>query len=185
MADIVGVCLSSFRCLSLVAVLSTVFASLAGYIVYTLYLHPLAKYPGPLLGRLTQAYDLYHAYIGDKHLHFYHLHQRYGSIVRFSPNSLSIGTVTTGAAGSSAAVSIVVGSIAVGLSAVGPSAVGLSAVESDAAGPNTVGLDAAGMRSLRYGTTADHVRKLKVVFANAEADEVSDDSPTFGGPGWC
>lgn len=36
-----------------------------------------------------------------------------------------------------------------------------------------VGLDAAGMRSIRYGTTADHVRKLGVVFANGEVDEVS------------
>ena len=36
-----------------------------------------------------------------------------------------------------------------------------------------VGLDAAGMRSIRYGTTADHVRKLSVVFANGESDEVS------------
>ena len=35
-----------------------------------------------------------------------------------------------------------------------------------------VGLDAAGMRSVRYGTTADHVRKLAVVFANGETDEV-------------
>lgn len=34
-----------------------------------------------------------------------------------------------------------------------------------------VGLDAAGMRSIRHGTTADHVRKLGVVFANGEADE--------------
>ena len=35
-----------------------------------------------------------------------------------------------------------------------------------------VGLDAAGMRSIRHGTTADHVRKLGVVFADGEADEV-------------
>ena len=35
-----------------------------------------------------------------------------------------------------------------------------------------VGLDAAGIRSLKYGTTADHVRKLSIVFANGEAAEV-------------
>jgi FAD/FMN-containing dehydrogenase/Fe-S oxidoreductase len=35
-----------------------------------------------------------------------------------------------------------------------------------------VGLDAAGIRSLKYGTTADHVRGLSVVFANGEAAEV-------------
>ena len=58
--------------------------------VYTLYYHPLAQYPGPLLGRLTQWYDVYHAYIGDKHILFHHLHRKYGPIVRFSPGSLSI-----------------------------------------------------------------------------------------------
>ena len=35
-----------------------------------------------------------------------------------------------------------------------------------------VGLDAAGMRSIRYGTTADHVRNLAVVFATGESDQV-------------
>lgn len=65
-------------------------ACFSSYIVYTLYLHPLAKYPGPYLGRITKTYDVYHAYIGDKHLLFYHLHQQYGPIVRFSPNTLSI-----------------------------------------------------------------------------------------------
>lgn len=34
-----------------------------------------------------------------------------------------------------------------------------------------VGVDAAGIRSLRYGTTSDHVERLSVVFANGEADE--------------
>ncbi len=35
-----------------------------------------------------------------------------------------------------------------------------------------VGLDAAGIRSLRYGTTADHVSRLSVIFASGESDEV-------------
>ena len=35
-----------------------------------------------------------------------------------------------------------------------------------------VGLDAAGIRSIRYGTTADHVRGLSVVFANGEAADL-------------
>lgn len=63
---------------------------LSAYVTYQLYLHPLAKYPGPPLGKLTQWYDVYHAYAGDKHILFYHLHQKYGTVVRFSPNSLSI-----------------------------------------------------------------------------------------------
>ncbi|TKA45830.1 hypothetical protein B0A54_03515 [Friedmanniomyces endolithicus] len=64
--------------------------ALLSYIIYALYLHPLAKYPGPLLGRLTQCYDVYHAYKGDKHVLFHRLHQQYGPIVRFSPNTVSI-----------------------------------------------------------------------------------------------
>ncbi|WPG97869.1 Hypothetical protein R9X50_00065100 [Acrodontium crateriforme] len=64
--------------------------SVLAYFIYALYFHPLAKYPGPLLGRLTQWYDVYHAYKGDKHIVFYQLHQKYGSVVRFSPNALSI-----------------------------------------------------------------------------------------------
>lgn len=58
--------------------------------IYRLYFHPLAKYPGPLFGRLTQAYDVYHAYRGSKHINFLHLHEKYGTVVRYSPNSLSI-----------------------------------------------------------------------------------------------
>lgn len=69
---------------------SILLTTCTAYIIYQLYLHPLAIYPGPLLGKLTPCYDVYHAYIGDKHLLFYHLHIKYGPIVRFSPNSLSI-----------------------------------------------------------------------------------------------
>ncbi|SMY28276.1 unnamed protein product [Zymoseptoria tritici ST99CH_1A5] len=70
--------------------LTTLLTALTSYTIYQLHFHPLASHPGPLLGRLTQLYDLYHAYIGDKHILYHHLHQKYGPIVRFSPNSLSI-----------------------------------------------------------------------------------------------
>ncbi|EME47424.1 hypothetical protein DOTSEDRAFT_123996 [Dothistroma septosporum NZE10] len=90
LGGLVGTCLDSFRCLSSVAILGVLVATFAAYVVYQLYFHPLARYPGPLLGRLTQWYDVYHAYVGDKHILFYHLHQKYGTVVRFSPNSLSI-----------------------------------------------------------------------------------------------
>ncbi|KAK5175611.1 uncharacterized protein LTR77_000750 [Saxophila tyrrhenica] len=62
----------------------------AGYVVYQLRFHPLARYPGPVLGRVTKLHDLYHAYKGDKHVTLYQLHRKYGTIVRFSPNTLSI-----------------------------------------------------------------------------------------------
>ena len=58
--------------------------------LHRLYFHPLSKYPGPLFARLTPLPDLYHAYRGDKHIHFFHLHNKYGPVLRFAPNSLSI-----------------------------------------------------------------------------------------------
>lgn len=90
MGGLVGSCVSSFRCVSTAAIVGVILAAFAAHVVYQLYFHPLAKYPGPLLGRLTQWYDVYHAYVGDKHILFYHLHKKYGTVVRFSPNSLSI-----------------------------------------------------------------------------------------------
>ena len=58
--------------------------------IHHLYFHALSGNPGPLLARLTPLPDLYHAYRGDKHIHFLHLHAKFGPVVRFAPNSLSI-----------------------------------------------------------------------------------------------
>ena len=90
LSGIVGGCTSSFRCLSFVTLFALAVGAVAGYILYQLYFHPLAKYPGPVLARATKLWDLYHAYIGDKHVSLYRLHQKYGTFVRFSPNILSI-----------------------------------------------------------------------------------------------
>ncbi|KAF2681132.1 cytochrome P450 [Lentithecium fluviatile CBS 122367] len=62
-------------------------------ILYRLYLHPLADYPGPLIGRITDFYSVYHCLKGDRYLDFLDLHNRYGSIVRYGPNRLSFSTV--------------------------------------------------------------------------------------------
>lgn len=59
-----------------------------GLVIYRLFFHPLARYPGPVLAKLTDAYQLYHAWKGDRHLEFWRMHQKYGPIVRFGPNSL-------------------------------------------------------------------------------------------------
>lgn len=72
------------------AVTSLVLVFLLTASLYRLYFHPLSKHPGPLLARLTPLPDLYHAYRGDKHIHFFQLHIKYGPVVRFAPNSLSI-----------------------------------------------------------------------------------------------
>lgn len=63
-------------------------------VVYRLFFHPLAKYPGPVLAKLTDAYMLYHAWKGDRHLEFWRMHEKYGKFVRFGPNSLSVNSNT-------------------------------------------------------------------------------------------
>lgn len=62
--------------------------------IYRVYFHPLAKYPGPLLAKVTDLYQTYHALKGDRHLEFWRCHEKYGNIVRFGPNSLSFNTNT-------------------------------------------------------------------------------------------
>ncbi|KAL7805836.1 cytochrome P450 [Trichoderma aethiopicum] len=60
--------------------------------IYRIFFHPLSKYPGPLIAKLTDGYQLYHAWKGDRHLQFWRLHQKYGKVVRYGPNSLSFST---------------------------------------------------------------------------------------------
>lgn len=62
--------------------------------IYRLTLHPLAKYPGPFLAKITDWYNVYHAWKGDRHLELWRIHQVYGDVVRFGPNSVSINTNT-------------------------------------------------------------------------------------------
>ncbi|KAI1826293.1 cytochrome P450-like protein [Xylaria intraflava] len=62
-------------------------------IVYRLTWHPLARYPGPLLGRITDWYIVIHSFLGDRHIRLLELHDTHGSVVRFGPNRLSINTV--------------------------------------------------------------------------------------------
>ncbi|KAI1647477.1 cytochrome P450 [Daldinia loculata] len=77
----------------------TVTAALAsiyvvGLVIYRLFFHPLAKYPGPFIAKITDAYQLYHAWKGDRHLEFWRLHEKYGKVVRFGPNSVSFNSNT-------------------------------------------------------------------------------------------
>jgi hypothetical protein len=66
-------------CLILIALL---FVYATGTIVYRLTLHPLAKYPGPFLAKITDIYLAYHAWKGDRHLEFYRCHEKYGQRLR-------------------------------------------------------------------------------------------------------
>lgn len=67
---------------------------LTGVVVYRIFFHPLAKYPGPLLAKVTDAYMLYYAWNGDRHLEFWRMHETYGPVVRFGPSSVSFNSNT-------------------------------------------------------------------------------------------
>lgn len=66
---------------------------LLGLVIYRLTLHPLAKYPGPLFARVSDWYGVYHAWLGDRHLNQYRVHQKYGPMVRLAPDLLSINHI--------------------------------------------------------------------------------------------
>ncbi|KAI0396358.1 cytochrome P450 [Xylariaceae sp. FL0594] len=74
-----------------VAILSIVYV--ASHVVYNLYLHPLRKYPGPLLGRSTLLWRFYNVLGGRWHRRVDELHKKYGSVVRVSPNELSFASI--------------------------------------------------------------------------------------------
>ncbi|KAH6876811.1 cytochrome P450 monooxygenase [Thelonectria olida] len=61
-------------------------------VFYRLALHPLAKYPGPVLARITNWYSAFYVWKGDMHLKLFEMHQKYGETVRFGPNSISVNS---------------------------------------------------------------------------------------------
>jgi hypothetical protein len=73
---------------SLIRYWSTLFASICVYRLSPF--HPLAKFPGPFLARLSRLHQLAINSKGLDHLHYIDLHARYGDIVRTGPNHLSI-----------------------------------------------------------------------------------------------
>ncbi|KAL7271917.1 hypothetical protein RUND412_005300 [Rhizina undulata] len=65
---------------------------LLGVVVYRVYFHPLSKYPGPFLAKITSLHALYYAFRGDRHLATYKAHKKYGPYVRLSPNYVLLNT---------------------------------------------------------------------------------------------
>lgn len=63
-----------------------------GVIVYRLTLHPLAKYPGPFLAKITDWYIVIRSFKGDRHIELFELHKKHGPFVRFGPNKVSVNT---------------------------------------------------------------------------------------------
>ncbi|KAJ7116453.1 cytochrome P450 [Mycena epipterygia] len=56
-------------------------------------LHPLAKYPGPMLCKVSKLWFAGIAMSGKQHLYYAELHKRFGDVVRIGPNELSFRDV--------------------------------------------------------------------------------------------
>lgn len=57
-------------------------------VVYNLFLHPLAKVPGPIFARVCGIPSWYHAICGDRHIWIWQLNQMYGARVRIDPSTV-------------------------------------------------------------------------------------------------
>jgi len=64
--------------------------ALLGYVVYQTFLHPLARYPGPFLAKLTDLWQVNQFLTLDQPYHLTRLHEKYGPVVRYGPDKLSI-----------------------------------------------------------------------------------------------
>lgn len=64
-------------------------------IIYRLWLHPLAKYPGPLLAKVSNLYIIARAIEGRETYSRYELHQKYGTVVRTGPNELCFADINS------------------------------------------------------------------------------------------
>ncbi|KAI0009516.1 cytochrome P450 ClCP1 [Xylariaceae sp. FL0662B] len=58
-------------------------------IVYNLFFHPLRSFPGPILFRATTLMKGYHMIAGDLQFQVKSFHDKYGPVVRITPNELS------------------------------------------------------------------------------------------------
>ena len=59
------------------------------YAIYNAFVHPLRRYPGPLLWRSFRFPYVISTQRGELHKHLKDFHTRYGPIVRCAPNELS------------------------------------------------------------------------------------------------
>ncbi|KAI0887592.1 cytochrome P450 [Annulohypoxylon maeteangense] len=62
---------------------------LVGVAVYRIFLHPLRKFPGPLLWKISPLPRVYHLMIGDLPFKVLELQAKYGKFVRLTPNELA------------------------------------------------------------------------------------------------
>ncbi|KAL2864248.1 cytochrome P450 [Aspergillus lucknowensis] len=85
-----------WQSISVTDVLLTIGTIYTAYLVlrsiYRLTLHPLAKYPGPKIGAVSQLWFARSWFYGKYFQDIEELHKKYGDFVRIAPNELSIAT---------------------------------------------------------------------------------------------
>lgn len=64
-------------------------AYFVGWVIYSLYFHPLSRYPGPRLAAITPLVHLLWDVQGRQHSTINRLHDKYGDVVRIAPNALA------------------------------------------------------------------------------------------------
>ncbi|KAJ7602428.1 cytochrome P450 [Roridomyces roridus] len=82
----------SALCVAYATCYTTLLTSIACYRLSPF--HPLSKYPGPILARLSKWWSIYQTYTGKTHTTYLELHRKYGRVVRTGPNEVSICDVS-------------------------------------------------------------------------------------------
>ncbi|KAH8807828.1 benzoate 4-monooxygenase cytochrome P450 [Xylogone sp. PMI_703] len=65
----------------------------AAIALYNVLFHPLAGFPGPLLGRASLVWRIWHSMGGRFHVAIDKAHKKYGDVVRISPTELSFASL--------------------------------------------------------------------------------------------
>lgn len=73
----------------------TIWAIFIIHVMYSLFFHPLAKFPGPKLAAVSHVWYAIAVFGGNPHKAITELHRRYGPVVRIAPNELSFSTYTS------------------------------------------------------------------------------------------
>ncbi|KAK3936290.1 cytochrome P450 [Diplogelasinospora grovesii] len=81
---------------SITTALVSIVVYLLGSAIYSLTLHPLAGFPGPVLTSVSRIPWWVSCITGDQVTWIQHLHATYGPVVRFSPNDLSFVDLQNG-----------------------------------------------------------------------------------------
>ncbi|KAI1101092.1 cytochrome P450 [Jackrogersella minutella] len=74
-------------------ILPAVVSYLLIYVNYQIFFHPLSRYPGPLVAKLTDAYNGFYVSQGRLHIKTWKNQVKYGAVVRQGPNKLIFNSI--------------------------------------------------------------------------------------------